>query len=63
MLLQRRGRQADQARRDAGVIQGLQERIAKLEAASRQVPKGKAFIKPKDRPAVGKAKTLKRRDR
>ena len=45
-----------------GVVQGLQERIAKLEAAARTVPKGETFIKAKDRPAVGKAKTLKRRD-
>jgi hypothetical protein len=45
-----------------GVIQGLSQRIAKLEAAAKGAPKGEAFIKPKDRPAVGKAKTLKRRD-
>jgi hypothetical protein len=44
------------------VLQNLTQRIAKLEAAAKAAPKGEAFIKPKDRPAVGKAKTLKRRD-
>ncbi len=46
-----------------GVIQGLNQRIAKLEAAAAKSAQGEAFIKAKDRPAVGKAKALKRRDR
>jgi hypothetical protein len=44
------------------VVQGLSARIARLEAAARGAPKGAAFIKAKDRPPVGKSKTLKRRD-
>jgi hypothetical protein len=36
------------------VVQGLSQRVARLEAAAKAAPKGEAFIKAKDRPAVGK---------
>jgi hypothetical protein len=44
-----------------GILQGLSTRIAKLEAEARGVAKGAAFIKGKDRPAVGASKAGKKR--